>query len=185
MDEDEHEDLLGHMLLGVQALLRCGNLTEVNLYGATFSLFIIRSLAQSCPNIRSLSLCAITDPDDGSSLLALATSGALETLNVSCWFELSDESVLHLVSGCVSLRSMVVSHCKDLTISDGQASSRRPQPSPFQFMPDPRCTPTCLPPNRKCSQCMRNLGVLKLTNRALYRLGIYGFIHVCTNALQG
>ena len=121
MDEDEHVDLLG-----VQALLRCGNLIDVNLDGATFSLFMIRSLAQSCPKIRSLSLCAITDPDDGSSLLALATSGALETLNVSCWFELSNSSVLHLVSGCVSLRSMVVSHCKDLTISANEASSRRP-----------------------------------------------------------
>ena len=142
-------------LRDVTAILSCVNLTKLYLDGASMNFEFISTIPDNFPNLRHLSLKAITDPDDGTSISTLVSS-RLETLDVACWCDLQDEVVLQLVSGCRSLRSMVVSHCTALSITATEAASSRTPPAPFVFLECPQCTPRCLPPNHKCIKCIQN-----------------------------
>jgi hypothetical protein len=152
--DDFPPSVLDSNLRDVSAILSCVNVTDIDLSGVSMNLPLIAALAVSCLRLRHLNLRALADPDDGTSLLALASSRSLETLNVSCWEELCDDSVVEVVSGCRSLRSMVVSHCATLSITPDMAASLRFPQAPFRFLADPGCTPRCLPPNRKCALCL-------------------------------
>lgn len=144
----------GANLRDVSAVLSCGNVTNLDLTGVSMDLLLISALVLNCPKLRHFCLTAITDPDDGASLLALASSPTLETLGVACWDKLSNDSVRQIVSGCRSLRSMVVSHCTALSITSVVAAELRSPPAPFCFLAHPQCVPLCLPPNRKCIKCI-------------------------------
>mmetsp|Transcript_63007 Transcript_63007/g.123791 ORF Transcript_63007/g.123791 Transcript_63007/m.123791 type:complete len:206 (+) Transcript_63007:84-701(+) len=146
-----NDEILFKNVLDYQAVFSCFNLLDINLDGADVSLLIFRGIAENCPRIQSISVRAIADPDDGASLEVLAACHELRVLNVSSWFDLTDRSVVHLISECLSLCSMLVSHCKCIT---AEAVVPKPLGTPFKFMSDPRCTPWCLPPKRICATCV-------------------------------
>ena len=133
------------------AIFSCKFLIDVDVAGIVCDGLWIGGLAKNCIHIQRLNLCGVFDKDmTGWHLLPLTTCTELYELSVSCWDELCDEAVIRLVSGCCSLRHMLVSHCTRLTLTADVASSLRPVPSPFRFLSDPRCTPWCLPPLKLC-----------------------------------
>ena len=77
-----------------------------HLDGVIMHLFMIADVASNCNKIESLSLCGITDPDSGASLRVLSTASSLRVLSVSCWSELCDEAVSHIVTECSTLQSL-------------------------------------------------------------------------------
>jgi hypothetical protein len=113
-DDSESIPNPNNTTLNYEAVFSCCNLLDINLDGATFSLWIFSGIAENYPHIQSISVHGVTDPDDGASLEILEGCYKLRTLNISSWFELSDSSVVTLIPRSVSLCSMFISYCRCL-----------------------------------------------------------------------
>lgn len=137
-----------------QCISRCRNVIRLYISGCCLSTQFFCAIVTSCNLIEDLDVSAVTFDDDGSVLVALAPYlQRLSILNISCWFDVTNDAILEFSFRCPSLMCIHISHCAKLSKETHVELRRRGVSLSASRWCD--LGQRCHPPSRPCASCSK------------------------------